>query len=167
MTAALPPPLPASRFRFQREPFFFGLGMILLPIFWAWWTLQRRFTQRERLMAFAWANVYVLLVVLSWPYSQGRILGAVYGWPHLCNIVAVVLFLLLVARHNILMVLIVMDPLAILISMHPSRMPGAEWVSLFWVIVISLAHLLMTACRRWKAEAEAEDPGSIDGGGGC
>jgi hypothetical protein len=42
----------------ERKQFFFWLGVFVLPLFWSWFTLSRKFTRRERLVAFLWLAVF-------------------------------------------------------------------------------------------------------------
>lgn len=47
-----------SELKTSRGRFFFWLGVFVLPLFWSWFTLSRKFTRRERIVAFLWLAVF-------------------------------------------------------------------------------------------------------------
>lgn len=53
--------------RDHRSTAFFWLGVGIFPVFWSWITLNRRFAEWQRVLAFAWLAVVALMVLNSWP----------------------------------------------------------------------------------------------------
>jgi len=77
-----------------RAKFFFWLGVLVLPIFWAWFTLSKVFTNGERRLAFGWLviygaaaawkwqglAVYLELLPIGYPLVIFWLTAALYGW---------------------------------------------------------------------------------------
>lgn len=72
---ALPPALSPSD---QRRRLFFWLGVAVLPVFWSWFTLGRRFSRWQRKLAFGWMGLYLVLLACAheWFVSRGGLLAA-------------------------------------------------------------------------------------------
>jgi hypothetical protein len=159
----MPSPMNASLIprRPLRERFFFGVGMAILPPFWAWWTLGRRFTARQQSLAFLWANVYLLLILLDWRFTGDRILAMTMSYEHILFTEATVLGLWLLARimgwGQLVVALVVSTDIiamlpsvleqgyAVIVKHHPS---AAFWIPLqFFLGVVSL-HLMLGPWNR-------------------
>lgn len=83
-----------SELQTSRGRFFFWLGVFVLPLFWSWFTLSRKFAMRERLVAFLWVAVFVAwllhqrsalaerfeTVLIVYPAILGWVTVALYVW---------------------------------------------------------------------------------------
>lgn len=55
-----------------RRDFFFWLGVVILPVFWAWFTLGKRFPRWQRYLAFTWMVAALAVVAATWSRMQER-----------------------------------------------------------------------------------------------
>jgi hypothetical protein len=152
MTSTLPPdedaPLISAR---RRERFFFGVGLVILPPFWSWWTLQRGFTDRQRLAAFAWSTIYLIALLTTWDRMQDRYVAAAIHYPFICLWLSICLFAWLNFRMggtvvDLLMIVCVFGPYVRYIVLES---PPA-WCTLAWLGVLCLLHLALDPSRRAK-----------------
>lgn len=55
-----------------RRNVFFWLGVVILPVFWSWFTLSRKHSRLDRCVAFGWMAVVLSVLVLTWPEVAER-----------------------------------------------------------------------------------------------
>jgi len=83
-----------------RKRFFFWLGVFVLPLFWSWFTLSRKFDRRERLVAFLWLAVFVGWLVQQRSALVERFETVSMVYPVILGWVTVVLFVWLLFRSG-------------------------------------------------------------------
>ncbi|WP_300931710.1 hypothetical protein [Prosthecobacter sp.] len=78
----------------HRRQFFFWLGVFVLPLFWSWFTLSKKFARRERFVAFLWLAVFGIWLLhqrsaladqletlsIVYPAILGWVTVALYVW---------------------------------------------------------------------------------------
>ncbi|MEZ0275609.1 MAG: hypothetical protein ACAH88_11955, partial [Roseimicrobium sp.] len=64
-----------------RRDFFFWLGVAIFPVFWAWFTLGRKFSNWQRYAAFGWLAVVLAAFVITWPQMSERYYLMSLGLP--------------------------------------------------------------------------------------
>lgn len=146
----------------HRRQFFFWLGVFVLPLFWSWFTLSKKYTRRERVVAFLWLAVFGiwLLHQRSALVDQFETVSVVY--PVILGWVTVALFVWLFFRGGcfpvtIIEVIVLMDLLAVI---HPSILfvdlvgKPFEWVWLLPAGIAIFMHLTLEPHRRGSGGRE-------------
>ncbi|RBP46152.1 hypothetical protein DES53_102538 [Roseimicrobium gellanilyticum] len=82
-----------------RRDFFFWLGVLILPVFWSWFTLGPKHSKLSRGLAFGWLAGFTVVVVLTWPEMVGHYQFALANLQFISIAVGGGLFAWLVLRH--------------------------------------------------------------------
>lgn len=90
----------------RRTQFFFGLGVIVLPVFWSWFTLARGFSNRERFAAFAGMAVTLGFLAANWPALEEFGSLVAYGYTIVLESLTLALWAWLVYRIGVRITLI-------------------------------------------------------------
>ncbi len=87
-----------SELQTSRGRFFFWLGVFVLPLFWSWFTLSKKFAWRERVVAFLWLAVFVAWLVQQRSALVERFELVPFVYPAILGRVGVALFVWLFFR---------------------------------------------------------------------
>lgn len=107
----------------ERRQFFFWLGVFVRPLFWSWFTLSRKHTPRERIVAFLWLAVFGVWLLQQRSSLAERFETLAFVYPAVLGWVTVALYVWLFFRvgfpTNItfIEVIVLVDVLALI---HPS-----------------------------------------------
>lgn len=84
----------------KRSRFFFWLGVLVLPIFWSWFTLSKSFSRKERTLAFGWLILSTTFILARWHQMQAHAELVAAGWPLVAWLVTLALGVWLFFRLN-------------------------------------------------------------------
>ncbi|WP_395747652.1 hypothetical protein [Prosthecobacter sp.] len=142
----------------HRRRFFFWLGVFVLPLFWSWFTLSRKFTWRERGTAFLWLAVFVAWLLHQRAAAMDRFESVAFAYPVILGWVTVALCVWLLFRAGfpatIIEILVLVDVLAVA---HPSILfvdrlgKPFEWSWVLVPLAAALGHMIpewRRLCRR-------------------
>jgi hypothetical protein len=147
----------------RREASFFLIGMLLVPVFWVWWTLQSRFKPWQRVLALAWTALWIALLVVWRRELPDAFEAVAIGLPYWCLLVSVVLWFWLLFRVGIihtlveiLLILFVFSPaLSSTLMIRISRGDVIPFEPLAWVAVPLVIHLGVNCLRGGKRRSGA------------
>lgn len=149
---ALPPEL---SLRDQRRRLFFWLGVFVLPVFWSWFTLGRRFSADQRKLAFGWMGAYLLILACGheWLVSRGHLI-AVHGDLFFCWVFVGVGWWLCLKHCGTLLELAV---LYLGFLSHIMKPLGGEgfMLSSWMLLALLVAHFLLARWERRLGQTEA------------
>lgn len=134
---------------FKREMAFFWVGMLIIPVFWVWWTLHPRFKAWERALAIKWTAVWITIMWVRLDQLPDYFDAAAVALPNLCTMLALYLWALFIFRHLgfsalLLLVLSAGAPLSQITRMleqHPI-------MALMWFVLAVACNLLLNPTRR-------------------
>lgn len=150
---------------------FFWLGVFVLPLFWSWFTLSRKFARRERVAAFLWMAVFagVLLLQRRALAEQFETLSVVY--PVVLGWVTVALYVWLIFRSGFsvtpIEIIVLVDVLGVI---QPSILfvdlvgKPFEWKWLLPALIAVVAHLVhepLGLVRAGRKEEQAPTSSSV------
>ena len=146
----------------QRKKIFFWLGVFILPLFWAWFTLARSFPRRERIIAFLWMAVFVAWLLHQRSAVAGQLQTVSITYPAVLGWLTVALFVWLLFRircvPTIIEIIVLIDVLAVF---HPSTLfadrigQPFDWGWLAPPFVVALMHLAVEPLDRWQIKRAA------------
>lgn len=136
----------------HRRQFFFWLGVFVLPIFWSWFTLSRKFSLRERWVAFLWMAVFAGWLVHQRSMMAERFEMVSVVYPVILGWVTVALYVWLFFRSGFpthitfIELIVLVDVLGVI---HPSILfvdlvgRPFEWKWLLPALIAVVAHLVL------------------------
>lgn len=65
----------------RRSTFYFWVGIAILPVFWAWFTLSKSFALWQRCIAFVCAATQAFLLWQTFPQMAGRYVAIIIAFP--------------------------------------------------------------------------------------
>lgn len=142
--------LRAADVRDSRGRDYFWLGVFVLPLFWSWFTLSRKFTGRERVAAFLWMAVFAAGLVHQRGALMERFDTLSVVYPVVLGWVTVALYVWLIFRSGFsvtpIEIIVLVDVLGVL---HPSILfvdlvgRPFEWEWLLPALLAVVAHLVL------------------------
>jgi hypothetical protein len=143
-----------SPMRDTRERTFFWLGVLVLPIFWSWFTLDPRFNRAQRLLAFSWLTVTVVMAYACRGVLSEHLAFAVLGYPVIAGYLTVALTGWLLYRAGALTSVTLFEVLFLGVIFGPYlryfmdpyvHVVGHPNAIYTWVLplILSVAHLLL------------------------
>ena len=142
----------------QRKQFFFWLGVVVLPLFWSWFTLAKTFSRRDRLIAFLWMAAFVVWLLVQRSAVAEQVCLASIMYPVVLGWISVALGVWLMIRLRVLPAtlfeyIIFFDVIGVLspIMLFADRIGGDfEWPWLLQPLALALAHLAVEPIGRLR-----------------
>jgi hypothetical protein len=139
----------------KREAVFFCIGMVLLPVFWLWWTSQDRFKPWQRTLARFWTEAWVTFI-LAWRADLPVMFDdAANVFPGFCLLAAIILWNALVIRlagWDKLFITFIMSlhiiPAFALTMTHLWHSGGGAIAVLVCVVLPTILHWVLNPLRR-------------------
>lgn len=148
----------------ERRQLFFWLGVLVLPVFWSWFTLARSFAAWQRSIAFSWLGLWSLWLWLEREAVLGHLQQKAFAYPVVLGWMSIALGVWLFIRMlchprfhfrmtfvDVLPVLIIFDALS---CVYPSTWfmdrlgKPFDWHWLLPLLGLALAHLVLDRLRR-------------------
>ena len=136
---------------------FFGIGLVILPVFWIWWITPRHFSRRQIQAAWVWTIAYCLIAVLAWwtlPVFHERVANLRWNYPAVSFQVGVVLWLWLLFRIGgvwqvVMSLLMCIDVGGLLWGMAASVFDKLDPspIVLLDIVIPAAAHLLLDPAK--------------------
>lgn len=134
----------------ERRQFFFWLGVFVLPVFWSWFTLSKKFARGERVVAFLWMAVFACWLVQQRSMMAERFEMVSFVYPAVLGWVTVALYVWLFFRGGCFSVtpieiIVLVDVLGVI---QPSILfvdlvgKPFEWKWLLPAVIAVVAHLV-------------------------
>jgi hypothetical protein len=146
----------------RRRQTFFWMGVFVLPVFWAWWTLGKSHTLRERWLAFSWMTVFLALVIAQRQPLTEHWAFLKLGYPIVSLCLSVSLLVWLFFRltgvsfpGTFIEWFVLIDIVPIMASLVPGTITSivGKPFSAQWIIIplsLSILHLLVVPFTLWR-----------------
>lgn len=154
-----------------RRQFFFWLGVFVLPLFWSWFTLSRKHTRRERIVAFLWLAVFGVWLLQQRSELVERFETLAFVYPAVLGWVTVALYVWLFFRSGCFFFSITPIEIIVLVDVLGVIQPSIffvdrvgkpfDWEWLLPAGIAVVAHLVLEPLGLGRAGRKEEQPSTI------
>jgi hypothetical protein len=155
----------------ERRQFFFWLGVFVLPLFWSWFTLSRKYTRRERVAAFLWLAVFGVWLLHERSALAERFETLAFVYPAVLGWVTVALYVWLFFRSGYFFFSITPIEIIVLVDILGVIQPSIffvdrvgkpfDWEWLLPAGIAVVAHLVLEPLGLGRTERKEERPSTI------
>lgn len=134
---------------FKRETAFFWMGMLIIPVFWVWWTLHPRFKRWERALAIKWTAVWITFMWIRLDQLPDYFDAAAMALPGLCTLLTLCLWALFVFRLlGFLVPLLMVSAVGVPLNQTIHMVEHHPIIALVWLVLAIASNLLLNSARR-------------------